>query len=273
MTYSFNTRMLAILLALVLPLQFSFAQESDKDASESKETEKDNGKKTDKTKSYAEFITDKAVTDTGLFIVHKVDDKYYFEIPIKMLEREILVTSRVSGYVRNLSFGGAGMRTRPQQVVRWQEKDKKILLRSVSYNSVADESLPIYQSVRNNNFEPVIMAFSTLCYNADSSSVLIDVAPLFTTDVAKMLELAAYGSIKPESTEIQLAARVNLKQLRKDLSKGRKQRDMIAKQHCKDLRKTIKAVQKGKVTVPIMSSGSENAIHDETEILHGACWH
>lgn len=186
MTYTFNTRMLAILLALVLPLQFSFAQESDKDASESKETEKDNGKKSDKTKSYADFITDEAVTDTGLFIVHKVEDKYYFEIPIKMLEREILVTSRVSGYVRNLSFGGAGMRTRPQQVVRWQEKDKKILLRSVSYNSVADESLPIYQSVRNNNFEPVIMAFSTLCYNADSSSVLIDVAPLFTTDVAML---------------------------------------------------------------------------------------
>jgi hypothetical protein len=183
MKHPYTYRSLLWFLLCLLPFSAVISQEPDKDAGETKEADSEPAKKADKTKSYKDFITDKAVTDSGLFIVHKVEDKYYFELPSSLLEKEILVTSRISGYVRNLSFGGAGMRSRPQQVIRWQVKDKKILLRSVSYNSVADESLPIYQSVRNNNFEPIIMSFGILCYNTDSSSVLIDVAPLFTSDV------------------------------------------------------------------------------------------
>jgi len=32
-------------------------------------------------KPYKEVITDKAKTDEGLFKVHKIEDKYFFEIP------------------------------------------------------------------------------------------------------------------------------------------------------------------------------------------------
>jgi hypothetical protein len=85
--------------------------------------------------------------------------------------------------VKNLSFGGAGMESRPEQVIRWQLFDGKILLRSVSYNSVASEEKPVYQSVRNNNFEPVIMSFDLSCYNDDSTNVVFEAGTLFTTDV------------------------------------------------------------------------------------------
>ena len=177
-------RLLIFLFALLLAPSFCLnAQEESKEAPESKEEAKDS-KKSPKDKGYADFITEKAVTDSGLFIVHKVDEKYYFELPLGLMEKEILVTSRISGYVKNLSFGGAGMRSRPQQVIRWQAKDKRILLRSVSYNSVASEDKPIYESVRNNNFEPIIMSFERLAFNKDSSAALIDISPLFSTDVA-----------------------------------------------------------------------------------------
>ncbi|HUS00088.1 MAG TPA: DUF5118 domain-containing protein, partial [Chitinophagaceae bacterium] len=39
---------------------------------------------------YKEIITEKAITWSGFFKVHKVDDKYYFEIPDNMLGRDIL---------------------------------------------------------------------------------------------------------------------------------------------------------------------------------------
>ena len=94
-----------------------------------------------------------------MFTVHKVSDKYYFEISGSLLDQEILIVSRIAGFVKGLNFGGAGMKSRPQQVIRWQKHDEQLLLRSVSYNSVADEDLPIYQSIRNNNTEPIIMAF------------------------------------------------------------------------------------------------------------------
>ncbi len=142
-------------------------------------------------KKYSEVITKKAVSDEGLFDVHKVDDKFYFEIPDDMLGREMLLVSRVAGSTQNLSFGGAGQKARGQQVVRWEKKDKKVLLRHVSYSSVANEDDPVYKSVQNNNFEPVVASFDIASLSEDSNGVVIDVTDLYTTDVALISGLSA----------------------------------------------------------------------------------
>jgi hypothetical protein len=136
-----------------------------------------------KLKPYKEIITAKAVSDPGLFTVHQVGTKYYFEIPDSLLSREILVSSRIAGTVENFNFGGAGMNSRPEQVVKWEKMGERMLLRSVSYNSVASLELPIYQSVRNNNFEPIIMAFDIACLSKDSTGSVVEVSELFTSDV------------------------------------------------------------------------------------------
>jgi hypothetical protein len=47
-------------------------------------------------KPYKEVITDKAKTTKGMLTVHKVDEKYFFEIPPKILGRDILVLNRIS---------------------------------------------------------------------------------------------------------------------------------------------------------------------------------
>ncbi|MEM0994676.1 MAG: zinc-dependent metalloprotease [Bacteroidota bacterium] len=154
-----------------------FAQEDTKStASDSTKTDKH---------PYEKLITDAEdiSSDEGLFTVHKIKDKYYFEISEDVLDKEILVVSRISGHVKNLNFGGAGMKSRPQQVIRWQKMGDKILLRSVSYNSVADFNQPIYKSVRNNNFEPIVMTFDIKTPNKDTSAYVIEVGKLFTTDV------------------------------------------------------------------------------------------
>ncbi len=146
---------------------------------------KDKGKKDDKEKkekTYADVITDEAVSSIGLFNTHEVDGKYYFEIADSILEQEILVVSRISGFVKGLNFGGAGVKSRPQQVIRWQKKGKKLLLRSVSYNSVASFEDPIYNSVKNNNFEPVIAVFD-IEVRGEGTSV-INIESFFTTDIA-----------------------------------------------------------------------------------------
>lgn len=140
-------------------------------------------------KPYKDVITKDAITQEGLMTTHKVNDKFYFEVPMDLLEREIMVVSRISGYVKNLSFGGAGMKSRPQQVIRWQKVDNKILMRSVSFHSVANEDEPIYKSLRNNNFEPIIHSFPIAAINKDTSkgdtlSVVFEINPFFTTDIA-----------------------------------------------------------------------------------------
>jgi hypothetical protein len=144
--------------------------------------ENDNKKK--KEKGYSDIITDEYETQTGLFTTHRKDGKLLFEIPVSLLEKEILVVSRISGHVKGLNFGGAGMKSRPQQVVRWQHKDNRVLLRSVSYNNVADADDPVYESVRNNNFEPIVGSYEIMVYNEDSTAVVFDVSSLFTSDIA-----------------------------------------------------------------------------------------
>jgi len=152
-----------------------------------------------KIKPYKDVITKDAITSEGMITTHKVKDKNYFELTNKILEKEILITSRISGFVKNLNFGGAGVESRPQQVIRWQKKDDKILLRSVSYNSIANFEDPIYQSVRNNNFEPVVMVFDIQAYNQDTTSYIIDVEALFNTDVEM---IGAVGKDEKKAFEI-----------------------------------------------------------------------
>ena len=188
----------------ILILLFSFILVSPADAQIFKKKPKEapaaekkeaGDKKKKKEKKYSDVITKEAVSDSGLIITHQIDKDYFFEIPRDLLDREMLIVTRISGFVKNLNFGGAGTKSRPQQVIRWQEKGKRILLRSVSYNSVADFDDPIYKSVKNNNFEPVIAVFNVETYNNDSTNVVIKVNTLFETDV-EMIGAMSQGQRK-----------------------------------------------------------------------------
>jgi hypothetical protein len=129
---------------------------------------------------YDKIITSRAKSDEGLFNVHKIDDKYFFEISDTLLGREILVVTRISKTANGIGYGGEELNN---QVVRWTKKDKKILLRAVSFSNVANDSLPIAQSVRNSNFEPILMVFDIKTIFKDSSFV-IEINNLFLKDVA-----------------------------------------------------------------------------------------
>lgn len=131
-------------------------------------------------KPYRDVVTDAAVTDSGLFVVHRIEDKLLFEIPDSVLDREILVVSRRARTANNIGYGGMKNNT---QTMRWQRNGKKVHLRIVSYENVADDSLPIYQAVQNANFEPIVHAFDIAARNEDSSATVIDVTDLFTEDV------------------------------------------------------------------------------------------
>jgi hypothetical protein len=141
-----------------------------------------------KIKPYGEVITKEAVSDSGLFLVHQVEDKWYYEIPLDLLDREMLVVSRRARTPNNIGYGGeqnAGL------TVRWQRHGNRILLRYVSHTNVANDSLPIAEAVRNSNFEPVIEAFDIATFathavdstTTDTTTAVIDVTDLFTTDV------------------------------------------------------------------------------------------
>ncbi|MDO5979751.1 zinc-dependent metalloprotease [Flavivirga spongiicola] len=131
-------------------------------------------------KPYDKVITKDAKSDKGLFIVHKLDEKYFYEIPDTLLNREMLMVTRISKTASRIGFGGGKQNT---QVLRWQKKGKKILLRVVSHNVVAADSLPVHEAVVNSNFEPILYTFPIKAFSKDSLNTVIDVTDLFSRDV------------------------------------------------------------------------------------------
>lgn len=129
---------------------------------------------------YSKVVTKDAKTDDGLFKVHNIDGKYLYEIPNNLFEKEMLMVTRISKTATNIGFGGERQNS---QVLRWQKKDKKVLLRVVSHSIVADEDLPIHQAVVNSNFEPVLYTFPIKAFSKDSTATVIDVTEFFEKDV------------------------------------------------------------------------------------------
>ncbi len=131
---------------------------------------------------YSEIITDKAVSQPGLFTVHKVEDKWYFEIADSIFNREILAITRFSRTpAGGSSYGGEKVN---EQTIRWEKGPAgNVFLRVVTVvNMATDSTQPISQAVRNSNVDPIAAAFDIRAYGKDSQSVVIDVSDFFKGD-------------------------------------------------------------------------------------------
>jgi len=166
-------------LLFIFFLSFQLNAQRPSKSADGEDSEK-KSKEVKKPKSYEDIITKGAVTDHGLFDVHKVKDKYYYEINDSLLGREMLMVTRIAKTASGIGFGGGKQNT---QVLRWHKKDQNILLRVVSHSVVANDSLPVSEAVLNSNFEPVLYSFKIAAQSKDSTSVVIDVTKLFTDDV------------------------------------------------------------------------------------------
>jgi Met-zincin/Domain of unknown function (DUF5117)/Domain of unknown function (DUF5118) len=133
-------------------------------------------------KPYKEVITEKAISHKGLFAVHKVEDKWYFEIPDSILNREILAVTR---YTRTPAGGNNyGGEKVNEQTIRWEKgPSNNVFMRVVTVVNVApDSSQPISQAVRNSSLDPIAAAFDIKAFGKDSASVVIDVTDFFRGD-------------------------------------------------------------------------------------------
>ncbi|MFI5202995.1 MAG: zinc-dependent metalloprotease [Flavobacteriales bacterium] len=134
-----------------------------------------------KPKPYKDVITKKAKTNKGLITVHKIDDKYFFEISDTLINREIMAVTR---YSKTAAGGGIfGGEEINEQVIKFEKgPNNKLFIRSVIYIiASADSTKPMFQAVKNSNSDPIIAAFDIKAIKKDSCTV-IDVTDFFTGD-------------------------------------------------------------------------------------------
>jgi hypothetical protein len=138
-------------------------------------------------KPYRKVIDSTAVTQKGLIDVHKVAEKYLFEISDSLIGKEIMTITR---YSKTPAGGGIfGGEEINRQVVRFEKGQKNtILLRSITYVIMTpDENKPITQSVKNSSADPIIGIYDILAYKKDASgknntASVIDMTSTFESD-------------------------------------------------------------------------------------------
>lgn len=143
-------------------------------------------------KPYADVITDEAVSDDGVFMVHRIKEKVFYEIPVAELDVEFLWVSQIARTTAGVGFGGQPLGNR---VVRWERRGDRVLLRSVSYQIVADPERPIAQAVAAANNDAILKVFDIAAVG-DGDAPVVDVTSLFTTEVPEFsarTQLSASG--------------------------------------------------------------------------------
>jgi hypothetical protein len=183
-----NWKAWAIMVALIAPLCFQAnaqnrrqqQQQAQQQTAPTPPPARPNNANNNGMKAYKDVITDKAITDEGLFHVHYVDKKWYYEIPAEMLGRDMLMVTRIARTATGIGYGGEQIN---RQVLRWDKMDStKIALKEISYQNVASDSLPISISVANSNLPPIISIFDIVSINPSNKNLVIDVTDLWARD-------------------------------------------------------------------------------------------
>ena len=130
---------------------------------------------------YEKVITKEAKSKKGIFTVHQIGERVYYEIPKDELGKDLLWVTQIARTTLGVGYGGQSLGSR---VVRWERRDKRVLLRSVQYDIVADPNQPIARAVEAANNASILMAFPIAAIGKDDAPV-IDVSRLFTTEVTE----------------------------------------------------------------------------------------
>ncbi|KPQ19279.1 MAG: hypothetical protein HLUCCX10_03065 [Algoriphagus marincola HL-49] len=131
-------------------------------------------------KPYKDVITKEAKTMEGLFKVHQIDDKYFYELQDSLLGRDMLMVTTIAKTADGLGYGGERTNT---MMLRWEKEGDMILLKVVSVDNFAADSLPIAQAVKNSNLEPILQKFDVKSNATDSTGIVIEATDLFARDV------------------------------------------------------------------------------------------
>lgn len=140
-----------------------------------------------KLKPYDQVITKKAISFSGLFMVHKVEEKYFFEIPDSLLETDLLVVNRIAKGAAGTSkaktgYGGDQIN---ENLVRFSKgPNHKLFIRTVSFTERAVDSTAngMYRSILNSSIQPIVAAFEIKALSKDSSATLVDVTDYLNGD-------------------------------------------------------------------------------------------
>ena len=131
---------------------------------------------------YEKLTGDGSIIHRGMFNVYQKKNDYYFEVPVNLLGRDMLVVNKLQRVPSELNEAGVNRGTNYEnQMVRF-EQDKatnKLLIRQSRPLPLAPAGDAISQSVRDNYISPLIAGFKIEAFNNDSTTMVIKVNDIY----------------------------------------------------------------------------------------------
>ncbi|MFT3680438.1 MAG: zinc-dependent metalloprotease [Ferruginibacter sp.] len=145
-----------------------------------------------KPKSFYENIIKKGSGSgsAGFCRFHKADNKYYFEIPDSVFDKDILVVNRIvkaAAQVRpDNEYAGYGADQIGENIIQFSKgANNKVFIKKIEYSSsrsIDSSENGMYRAVTKSNLPPIMAAFDIQAWAPDSSSVLIDMTEYISGD-------------------------------------------------------------------------------------------
>lgn len=131
---------------------------------------------------FEKIASESNLVSRGMFNVYAQDGKYYFEIPVSLLQRDMLVVNKLQRVPFELNDAGVNRGTNYEtQMIRfeWNKEEKKIRVRQSRPLPESPENDAITRSVRDNFISPLIADFKLEACNTDSTAVIIQINDIY----------------------------------------------------------------------------------------------
>ena len=167
-----------LLVVLLFQSMAVFSQDKKskkKDAAKTEnEAKKDSTASKGNTAAYNDFIKD-AVTKDGLFKIHTIKDKIYFEIPNEVLGKDLLIVNKISSVPAQINNAGINKGINYEnKLIRFYKdvKNNKVWAKTFDPKISVNKKDNIALSVRDNYVESIIEGFEIKTYGKDSAVVV-----------------------------------------------------------------------------------------------------
>ena len=138
------------------------------------------------------FINDKScITARGGFLtLHKLNGKLYAEVPFETIGREMLIASTISE-ASDTNLGTIGYKPKDPIHVQFTRIDTTLYLSEAPLPPVHDKSDPhMAKAIDRSSLPAIITSFKFVCYNRDSSALVVDMTKFFAGDTPQLAPIS-----------------------------------------------------------------------------------
>ena len=147
-----------------------------------KKSKKEEGKKEESTQKKYDELVGSSTKKEGLFNVVKKGKDFYFEVPMDLMGRDLLVVNKLQRVPAELNDAGVNRGVNYENnMIRfeWNKEGNQLMVRQSRPLPITPEKDAIRKSVEDNFISPLITSFKVEAYNNDSTTAVIKVNDIY----------------------------------------------------------------------------------------------